>query len=126
MCTDASWGFSEHYHPSSDNPLRTQAMDDEDRAQLTASQYDHEILAIFGTEEAGVFGKAKLDLAMKQEQYTYSPLTDTQRRNLEGNELPNMYIYEEGERAPSNVFRCVGVVYKFAPLYSNIQKNKIR
>ena len=64
MCKNPSWGYAEFWHPSMDNPNWNKQMEDQFRAELTQSQYEHEILAEFGTEEAGVFSKDKVDKAM--------------------------------------------------------------
>ena len=117
MCTDkrptsqGGWGFTEHYHPSMHNPNWCQQMEDEFRAELTSAQYDHEILAIFGTEETGVFNKEKLDMAQKRLNYTYDKLTDAQFRAIaqENGPMPDEYFYDEMNVAPHNIFRCVGV-----------------
>lgn len=115
MCTDkrpisqGGMGYSEHYHPSHDNPYYTKEMDEREKAECTQTQYQHEILAEFGTEEAGVFDKEKLDAAMKKEFYTYTPLTDIQKRNLADSVKPVEYIYDEEHPAPRNIFRCVGI-----------------
>ena len=109
MCNDPSFCYSEHYHPSMDNPNWCQEMEDQFRAEMSDSQYDHEILAIFGTEEAGVFNKAKVDDAMRQELYAYHPLDSIQERNLADSMKPTMLLYDEMNRAPMNPFRCCGV-----------------
>lgn len=109
MCTDPSMGYSHHFHPSFDNPNYTKEMDDAAKTQFTQVQYEHEILAEFGTEEAGVFDKEKVDAAMKREWYAYDELTDIQLRNIEGNVMPTMYLYDEYNPAPPNVFRCIGI-----------------
>lgn len=109
MCMNPKMGYSQHYHPSPDNPNWCQEMEDRYRAELNASQYDHEIMAVFGTEESGVFDKNKLDAAMKREYYSYDILSETQRRNLDKSNMPIMHIYDEGNRAPMTPFRCVGV-----------------
>ena len=109
MCCDPDFGYHEHYHPSMHNPNWCQEMEDQFRAELNDSQYDHEILAIFGTEETGVFNKEKVDAARQQEYYAYTPLTQTQERSLEGGRRPVMHLYDESYRAPANPFRCVGV-----------------
>lgn len=84
-------------------------MDLKNRAELTASGYEHEILAEFGTEEAGVFPKDKLDAAMRQMFYTYDPLTTNQIRGLPKGSVPLEFIYGDHDRAPANIFRCAGV-----------------
>ena len=111
MCTDPAWGYSQHFHPSMHNPGWCQEMEDKYRAMLTPSQYEHEILAEFGTEESGVFPKDKLDAALKFDYYTYSPLTSIQLRNLMGGPMPCMLDYDDDHIAPLNPygFRCVGV-----------------
>ena len=111
MCTDPAWGYSQHFHPSMHNPGWCQEMEDKYRAMLTPSQYEHEILAEFGTEESGVFPKDKLDAALKFDYYTYSPLTSIQLRNLMGGPMPCMLDYDDDHIAPPNPygFRCVGV-----------------
>ena len=81
------------------------------RAELTQSQYEHEILAEFGTEEAGVFSKDKVDKAMTYQYYTYDKLTDIQKRNIEANDsnYPDELLYDSYNLAPYNPFRCAGV-----------------
>lgn len=120
MCKDPTFGFKEHFHPSMDNPNWNKQMEDEFRSQLTASQYEHEVLAEFGTEEAGVFDKTLIDAAMKKEFYIYNPLTEMQKRNLEDGYQPTEYIYDENNPAPYNPFRCVGV--KYLPRYIAIYR----
>lgn len=110
MCLDPSFGYNEHYHPSTDNPNWCQEMEDRYRAELTASQYDHEILAIFGTEESGVFNKNKIDEAMKREYYIYNELSATEKRRLDSQDVkPEYLLYDEQNPAPYNPFRCVGI-----------------
>ena len=79
MCTDPNMGYSQHYHPSTHNPNWGPAMEAELRAQLTEQGYVHEVLAEFGTQEAGVFPKDKLDKAITFEYYAYNEHTINQR-----------------------------------------------
>ena len=109
MCNDPSMGYSEHYTPSTKNPNWSQEMEDQFRAELTPSQYEHEILAEFGTEEAGVFNKERLDEAMRQKYYTYDDLTETQLRNLNGMTPPININYSLANPAPGNPFRTMGI-----------------
>lgn len=109
MCIDPAMNYSQHYHPSMHNPGWSKEMEEQYRAELTPAQYEHEILAEFGTEEAGVFPKDKVDAARNFEYYTYDELTDIQKKNLEGQPLPTRYCYDDTNHAPANPFRCVGV-----------------
>ena len=109
MCKDPSFGYTEHFHPSMHNPNWNKQMEDEFRAQLTASQYEHEVLAEFGTEESGVFDKDMIDAAIRKEFYIYNPLTEMQKRNLSEGFSPTEYIYDESNPAPYNPFRCIGI-----------------
>lgn len=86
-------------------------MEDKFRAELTPSQYDHEILAIFGTEEMGVFPKDKVDAAWRREWFAYNALTETQKRLIKQGELkePLIMDWDEENPAPPNKLRCVGV-----------------
>lgn len=108
MCTDRSFGYREHFHPSMHNPNWCQEMEDQFRAELNQQQYEHEILAEFGTEETGVFNKDRLDEAMGYDYYAYNPLSDTERRQCDGR-FPRMLLYDEVNKAPVNPFTCVGV-----------------
>ena len=94
-----------------DNPGWCQEMEDKFRAELTPSQYDHEILAIFGTEEMGVFPKDKVDAAWRREWFAYNALTETQKRLIKQGELkePLIMDWDEENPAPPNKLRCVGV-----------------
>ena len=109
MCTDPSMGYSAHFHPSMDNPNWNQEMEDRYRAELTAAQYEHEILAEFGTEEAGVFSKEDVDNAIKKINYYYNPITSIMQREKPQHAEAQSLIYNEIERAPYNPFRCIGV-----------------
>ena len=109
MCTDPTMNYSEHFHPSIHNPNWCKEMEDQFRAEFSPAQYEHEILAEFGTEETGVFDKDKLDLAMRQEFYAYDKLDSIQERNLEDSMHPSMLLYDENNHAPYNAFRCIGI-----------------
>ncbi len=107
-CTNKAQGFTEHYHPSTDNPNWSERLEGEFRAQLSEQGYIHEILAEFGSQEAGVFDKAKIDIACCHEPYAYTPLTLIQREKAEKDQIePIYYIYNN--RAPMNPFRTMGV-----------------
>lgn len=80
--------------------------------ELTRNITDiHEVLAEFGTQEAGVFPKDKLDAAIKVQNYAYNELTYEDRIAIERGikEMPVMYNYSVTNKAPYNPFRCVGV-----------------
>ena len=105
ICMDPDSIYSEHFHPSTHNPNWSEAMELEFRQQLTDAQYEHEVMAEFGTEEAGVFDKDKLDLARRRELYTYDELPSY----IENQDQIEKLFYDEDNPAPPNVFRCVGV-----------------
>ncbi len=112
MCTNPAMGYSQHYHPSTHNPNWNDQMEAELRAQLTAEGYVHEVLAEFGTQEAGVFDKDKLDAAQKVIDYAYMELDFFQKKKLqeEGKPEPLMYDgYTITNKAPRNIFRTMGV-----------------
>lgn len=112
MCTDPAMGYSQHYHPSTHNPNWNDQMEAELRAQLTAEGYVHEVLAEFGTQEAGVFDKDKLDASQKVLDYAYMELDFFQKKKLaeEGKPEPLMYDgYTITNKAPRNIFRTMGV-----------------
>ena len=69
MCNDKSMNYHQHYHPSHDNPGFTKEMDDSFKSTMTASAYEHEILAEFGTEDSGVFNKTMIDDARNKFNY---------------------------------------------------------
>lgn len=112
-CTDPKLHFKEFHFPSTCNPNWGPKMEEEFRAQLSESGYQHEVLAEFGEQETGVFDKTKLDEAMQFERYAYMPLTYSQQRIVDDNEWTvNMFI------PPSNMnigtykptpFRTMGV-----------------
>jgi len=103
----------EHYHPSHDNPGFTQEMDDSFKSTMTASAYEHEILAEFGTEDSGVFNKTMIDDAKNKFNYCYLPPTDEilRRAEKEFGERPNFINYTKYNPAPPNPWRCMGVDY---------------
>lgn len=111
MCTDKSWNYSQHYHPSTHNPGWNAQMEAELRSQLTAEGYVHEVLAEFGTQETGVFDKAKLDEAVKVLDYAYNELDYFQKNKLleEGRPQPLIYNHSKYNPPPPNVFRTMGV-----------------
>ena len=111
MCTDKSMGYSEHYHPSTHNPSWGAQMEAELKAQLSSEGYVHEVLAEFGTQQAGVFDKDKLDLALSHENYTYEPLTYTQQIGLEreGGTYPIVEQYSRDNPYTTSPFITIGV-----------------
>lgn len=109
MCTDPNFGYTHWHFPSQRSPLFTQELDDRARSEFSQVQYEHEILAEFGTEEMGVFNKDKLDEARTKMFYTYDELTNLQLRRLEGGPPPMSFVYRDGDRAPQNLYRTMGV-----------------
>ena len=79
------------------------------RAELTQSEYEHEVLAEFGTEEMGVFNKEDIDRSMRQLWYTYEPLNRLQERSIEGQQKPLSFIFSKENHAPQSLLRTVGV-----------------
>ena len=110
ICTDKDLGYNEHYHPSTHNPNWSEEMEAEFRAELTEVGYMHEVMAEFGTEEGGVFNKAKIDAAREIDNYAYERLTQIQDfvRQKEGRDIPTYYL-PEGNQFRPNVFRTLGV-----------------
>ena len=110
MCTDPAMGYKEHYHPSYHNPNWNKQMEAEFKAQLTAENYIHEVLAEFGTQDTGVFNKDKLDEAINFYDYAYNPLDYFQQDKVrqEGRD-PIMEIYDKNNKPKRNVFRTMGV-----------------
>lgn len=85
-------------------------MEAEFRAQLSEQGYIHEVLAEFGVEDTGVFDKDKLDEAITFSMYAYNELDYYQKqRCLDSNMMPDMYVYEKGKRAHTNMIRTMGV-----------------
>lgn len=119
-CTVKEMGYTEHYHPSTHNPNWGPEMEAELRAQLSEQGYIHEVLAEFGTEDAGVFNKDKVDEAMTYELYAYNELDYYQMQRCADNNLrPNMYLYPKGKRAHTNPFRTMGVDWDKIKNYYN-------
>ena len=108
MCNEPDMGYHEYHIQSQRSPLWTQTMEIRTRAELTQQEYEHEVLAEFGTEEVGVFDKDALDDARRQLFYTYEPLNILQERALEGKAKPLTFIFKKGDRAPQNLIRTVG------------------
>lgn len=109
-CTDKNAGYKEHYHPSTHNPGWNDEMEAEFRAILSEQGYVHEVLAEFGTQEQGVFDKAKLDKAIKTLDYAYNPLNYYQENRCKENKTwPLELFYDTYNKAPRNVFRTMGV-----------------
>lgn len=109
MCCDPDFGYTHWHFPSQRSPLWNQEMEDRARAEYNQQQYEHEVLAEFGTEEMGVFDKNALDEAREQLFYTYEPLTNLQIRRLEDGRKPLQFIFNDGDRAPQNMYRTAGV-----------------
>ena len=108
LCTNPKMGYTEHYHPSTDNPNWSDEMEHEFRAQLSEQAYVHEVLAEFGTEASGVFSKESIDAARQLSFYHYAPLNQYEiERCAASGQKPQMLVYNE--MAPYNVFRTMGV-----------------
>ena len=109
MNMDRSWGYTAWHIPSQRSPLFTQELDDRAKAEFSQVEYEHEILAEFGTEEMGVFNKDKLDEARTKMFYTYDKLSNLQIRRLGDGPKPLQFIFRDGDRAPQNLYRTMGV-----------------
>ena len=109
-CVNKKMGYKEHYHPSTHNPNWGPEMEQEFRAQLTEQAYVHEILAEFGTQEAGVYPKDKIDEAQRIEYYAYDKLNMAQERWCQDNGItPIIEIFDIYHKAPYCTFRTMGV-----------------
>lgn len=109
-CKDKNMGFTEHYHPSTDNPGWDERMESQFRAQLTEQAYVHEILAEFGTQDVGVFPKDKLDASINFEYYAYNELSYEQKSLCEYEEkYPIIYNHNKLNKPKYNPFRTMGV-----------------
>lgn len=108
-CVDRSFGYTAWHIPSQRSPLWTEDMEIRAKAEFTQQEYEHEVLAEFGTEELGVFNKDDVDFAQRQLFYTYEPLNKLQERALEGKQQPLFMIYDKKHRAPQSLIRTVGV-----------------
>lgn len=109
MCVEPDFGYSAHHHPSMDNPNWDKVMEERYRAELTEAEYEHEILAEFGSEDAGVFNKERIDEATRVQYYTYEPLTSIQQNNVDVSIPLQQLFYTTMNPAPSNPLRCMGV-----------------
>lgn len=110
ICTAPKLGYSLHYHPSTHNPNWNEKMEAEFRSQLSETGYQHEVMAEFGTEDAGVFNKLCVDRATQFDNYAYNPLTVLQRNKCErDNSFPKVLMAMPGEAYTPNTFRCMGV-----------------
>lgn len=110
LCTNKSLNYKEFHFPSTMNPNWGPVMEAEFKGQLSDLGFTHEIMAEFGTQQSGVFDKAKIDLAMTFDSYAYSKLDYFQEQRMkEAGIIPKMHIYERGSKAPMNPFRCVGI-----------------
>lgn len=125
-CTDPKLGFTEHYHPSMHNPNWGPKMEAEFRALLSEQGYVHEIEANFGTQNAGVFDKSKVDAATTYKYYAYEELSFYQKANIEVLKKedkhfkdPEMLFYSLSKRPPSNLFRTVGIDWDKKHIFSN-------
>lgn len=108
-CTQPDFGYTEFHIASQRSPLWTEDMEVRARAEFTQQEYEHEVLAEFGTEELGVFNKDALDIARRQMFYAYEPLNRLQERALEGKAQPLMMVYDIKHKAPQSLLRTVGV-----------------
>lgn len=109
-CTDKAQGFKEHYHPSTHNPSWCDEMEAEFRAMLSEQGYVHEIEAEFGTEEAGVFSKERIDEAKKMLDYYYTPLDLLQQRMAQSQGREPIDMTNGLDKRPKrNIFRTIGV-----------------
>lgn len=110
ICTNKKLGFTLHHHPSTHNPNWNIKMEEEFRSQLSASAYLHEIMAEFGDEDAGVFDKISVDIAMTFDDYAYNQLTKVQEERCKYlDKFPVFYLPNKGESYKPNIFRTMGI-----------------
>ena len=74
ICTKPETGYKPYHYPSTVNPDFDEEMEGEFRATMTEQGYIHEVLAEFGEETMGVFGKAMVERAKDQYLYSYREL----------------------------------------------------
>lgn len=110
ICVNPSLGYTLHHHPSHHNPEYTEEMDEQQKISLSETGYQHEILAEFGEEEAGVFNKTNVDMAAQRLNYAYNELTTFQREQcLRDNSIPYMEVYTRENPYRKNPFVTMGV-----------------
>lgn len=127
ICTQKELGFQEHYHPTQHNPMWSDAMEEEFRNTYDKNAYDHEVLAEFGVEEAGVFDKDKVEEATQIDNYAYFDRDKYKpvRSMMDDNNVKEIHILPEGRTTYyPNVFRCMGVDWD--NLRINNTENKIK
>lgn len=103
---------TEHYHPTQHNPMWSDAMEEEFRNTYDKNAYDHEVLAEFGVEEAGVFDKDKVEEATQIDNYAYFDRDKYKpvRSMMDDSNVKEIHILPEGRTTYyPNVFRCMGV-----------------
>lgn len=109
LCCFPERGYTSWHIPSQRSPLWTEDMEARARAELTQQEYEHEVLAEFGTEELGVFNKEDIDKAARQLWYTYELLNKMQERSIEGQQPPLSFVFSRENPAPQSLLRTVGV-----------------
>ena len=88
------------------------AMEEEFRNTYDKNAYDHEVLAEFGVEEAGVFDKDKVEEATQIDNYAYFDRDKYKpvRSMMDDSNVKEIHILPEGRTTfYPNVFRCMGV-----------------
>ncbi|MBA4293908.1 hypothetical protein C0431_13175 [bacterium] len=78
ICTNRSTGYTAYHYPSMVNPNFDIAMETEFRSTMTEQGYVHEVLAEFGEETMGVFGKRFVEAARDEFLYSYYSLNEYQ------------------------------------------------
>jgi hypothetical protein len=111
VCTDPRSAYREYHFSSHENPEWTDKADEEFRIFHSELDYQHEVLAEFGDEAAGVFKKEYLERASSQLQYAYQDLNYFQQEHVKANDIRYLRLgpYDKVYKPPSGPIRTMGV-----------------
>lgn len=113
ICTNRTTGYKSYHYPSMVNPNFDANMEQEFRSTMTEQGYVHEVMAEFGEETMGVFGKKFVEAARDEFLYSYYPLNEYQRNIAieDGYDLDKVVFMAEytQKNLPPRAKRILGV-----------------
>lgn len=113
ICTNRTTGYTSYHYPSMVNPNFDASMEAEFRSTMTEQGYVHEVMAEFGEETMGVFGKRFVEAARDEFLYSYYSLNEYQRNIAleDGYDLDKVVFMAEytQKNLPPRAKRILGV-----------------
>lgn len=125
ICNNKQTGYKSYHYPSMVNPNFDAAMEAEFRSTMTQQGYVHEVMAEFGEETMGVFGKSMVEKARDEFLFSYRQLNEyeIEMAKKSGYNMDNIVFFPKYsmKNTPPRAKRMLGIDWdrEFVPFRSD-------